>query len=95
MRPYYTTPDLRLYVGDVLFDPDVTRHQFDLTEGESDEEAPAGTSTVVAVSPIFISITPLIFIPLSAKSASSDFACSSVRGNPSRIPDVRTGASGL
>jgi Rne/Rng family ribonuclease len=27
-----------LYVGDVLFDPDVTRHQFDLTEGEDDEE---------------------------------------------------------
>ncbi|MEW5739337.1 MAG: Rne/Rng family ribonuclease [Myxococcota bacterium] len=27
-----------LYVGDVLFDPDVTRHQFDLTEGESDDE---------------------------------------------------------
>jgi ribonuclease G len=29
-----------LYVGDVLFDPDVTRHQFDLTEGESDEDVP-------------------------------------------------------
>ncbi|MBE2251718.1 MAG: Rne/Rng family ribonuclease, partial [Myxococcus sp.] len=27
-----------LYVGDVLFDPDVTRHQFDLTEGEHDED---------------------------------------------------------
>jgi len=27
-----------LYVGDVLFDPDVTRHQFDLTEGENDED---------------------------------------------------------
>jgi len=27
-----------LYVGDVLFDPEVTRHQFDLTEGESDDE---------------------------------------------------------
>ncbi|MCA2977131.1 MAG: Rne/Rng family ribonuclease [Myxococcaceae bacterium] len=27
-----------LYVGDVLFDPDVTRHQFDLTEGEHDDD---------------------------------------------------------
>ena len=27
-----------LYVGDVLFDPDVTRHQFDMTEGETDED---------------------------------------------------------
>jgi ribonuclease G len=27
-----------LYVGDVLFDPEVTRHQFDLTEGEVDED---------------------------------------------------------
>jgi len=26
-----------LYVGDVLFDPDVSRHQFDLTEGEHDD----------------------------------------------------------
>jgi Rne/Rng family ribonuclease len=29
-----------LYVGDVLFDPDVTRHQFDMTEGEGDDEVP-------------------------------------------------------
>lgn len=29
-----------LYVGDVLFDPDVTRHQFDLTEGEQDDDVP-------------------------------------------------------
>ncbi len=29
-----------LYVGDVLFDPEMARHQFDLTEGESDEEVP-------------------------------------------------------
>ncbi|MGV3624480.1 MAG: Rne/Rng family ribonuclease [Archangium sp.] len=29
-----------LYVGDVLFDPDVTRHEFELTEGEHDEEVP-------------------------------------------------------
>ncbi len=29
-----------LYVGDVLFDPDVTRHQFDLTEGENDDDVP-------------------------------------------------------
>lgn len=27
-----------LYVGDVLFDPEVTRHEFDLTEGEHDED---------------------------------------------------------
>lgn len=27
-----------LYVGDVLFDPEVTRHQFDLTEGEDDDD---------------------------------------------------------
>src|SRR5512139_976576 len=27
-----------LYVGDVLFDPEMTRHQFDLTEGENDED---------------------------------------------------------
>ncbi|MDP2272963.1 MAG: Rne/Rng family ribonuclease [Archangium sp.] len=27
-----------LYVGDVLFDPDMTRHQFDMTEGENDED---------------------------------------------------------
>jgi Rne/Rng family ribonuclease len=27
-----------LYVGDVLFDPDVTKHQFDMTEGETDED---------------------------------------------------------
>ncbi len=27
-----------LYVGDVLWDPDVTRHQFELTEGEHDDE---------------------------------------------------------
>lgn len=38
-----------LYVGDVLFDPDVTRHQFDLTEGENDEdvdEVPEETEVV-------------------------------------------------
>lgn len=29
-----------LYVGDVLFDPDVTRHEFELTEGEHDEDVP-------------------------------------------------------
>ena len=29
-----------LYVGDVLFDPDVARHQFDLTEGEQDDDVP-------------------------------------------------------
>lgn len=29
-----------LYVGDVLFDPDVTRHEFELTEGEHDDEVP-------------------------------------------------------
>ena len=29
-----------LYVGDVLFDPEVTRHQFELTEGEQDDEVP-------------------------------------------------------
>ncbi len=29
-----------LYVGDVLFDPEVTRHEFDLTEGEHDEDVP-------------------------------------------------------
>ncbi len=29
-----------LYVGDVLFDPDVTRHEFDLTEGEQDDDVP-------------------------------------------------------
>ncbi len=27
-----------LYVGDVLFDPDMTRHQFDMTEGENDDD---------------------------------------------------------
>jgi ribonuclease G len=29
-----------LYVGDVLFDPNMSRHQFELTEGEQDDEVP-------------------------------------------------------
>ncbi len=43
-----------LYVGDVLFDPDVTRHQFDLTEGENDDdvdEVPEETEVVADATP--------------------------------------------
>ncbi len=29
-----------LYVGDVLFDPEMTRHEFELSEGEHDDEVP-------------------------------------------------------
>ena len=45
-----------LYVGDVLFDPEVTRHEFELTEGEHDEEddvpeEPEETDSVVEAAP--------------------------------------------
>ncbi|PZR12641.1 MAG: ribonuclease G [Archangium gephyra] len=52
-----------LYVGDVLFDPDVTRHEFELTEGEHDEEVPevpeehTEETETVAPSPEAIAVT--------------------------------------
>jgi ribonuclease G len=70
-----------LYVGDVLFDPEVTRHQFELTEGETDEDvpdvpeegaddaAPEGNGAVLEASSAVTDVAPSAPVPEALPSA--------------------------
>ncbi len=85
-----------LYVGDVLFDPDVTRHEFELTEGEHDDEVPdvpeESTEETETVAPT--PVDPLVVADSTPVNGTAALEAAPTDSTPTPAPAVEPATSG-